>query len=594
MIEEQRYCPLCDQWMDDERCPTHGIRTISSSTMQQPRQTLSPGELVAGRYEIIGTLGHGGMGQVYRARQVAMDRVVALKTLKADLHSDPTMLKRFQREARAVARLDHPNIVKVFDFGIDEVSAQPFIVMEYLQGRVLSSILREEGPPPSRRALKLILGVTKALVEAHEKGIIHRDLKPDNIIVREMTDGTEHVHVLDFGIARIREEGGRKSEKITALGAAVGTPNYMSPEQALGEEIDHRADLYSLGCILREVLLGEPPFVGSKPLAVLMAQVQQEMPPLPNLLPCGETLTDDLRTLVNQLTLKDRMARPESTLAVQRVIESLLDSDHGHPHQSPDEAWSFGAKAPPSDEFASAETHQAIPTPASASFVPTAGEIRSAPFSQSPSNQNQVSGRLIWALLVVAMAILTAVFISSRDEEMGVAQPINVSGSSHPTKETPPSQNRPTEVNSASPLVSEDAAPPDLGAAAEPTIEITSEPTGAAFMRGDVYLGKTPFKHAFSPADAQAEFFLQKPGFTRATLRLTSDEQKVHTRLERVTSQSTRSRSSAPTRSKKRRAKASPVGRCGDGSLGDGEQCDDGNLKNGDGCSKHCRIELYD
>jgi serine/threonine-protein kinase len=223
------------------------------------------------RYEVGEILGFGGMSEVHLARDVRLHRDVAVKVLRADLARDPSFYLRFRREAQNAAALNHPAIVAVYDTGEAETAAGPlpYIVMEYVNGVTLRDIVHTDGPMPAQRAIEIIADACQALNFSHQHGIIHRDVKPANIMIST----TNAVKVMDFGIARAIADGGNS---VTQTAAVIGTAQYLSPEQARGEAVDARSDVYSLGCVLYEVLTGEPPFIGDSPVAVAYQHVRED------------------------------------------------------------------------------------------------------------------------------------------------------------------------------------------------------------------------------------------------------------------------------------------------------------------------------
>ncbi|GGZ82720.1 protein kinase [Streptomyces echinoruber] len=236
--------------------------------------------LAGGRYQLRDLLGQGGMASVHLAHDTVLDRQVAIKTLHTELGREQAFRERFRREAQAVAKLTHTNIVSVFDTGEDEVGGMttPYIVMEYVEGRPLGTVLEEDvrqyGAMPVDKALKITADVLAALEISHEKGLVHRDIKPGNVMITKR--GV--VKVMDFGIARAMQSG---VTSMTQTGMVVGTPQYLSPEQALGRGVDARSDLYSVGIMLFQLVTGRLPFDADSPLAIAYAHVQEE-PPVPS------------------------------------------------------------------------------------------------------------------------------------------------------------------------------------------------------------------------------------------------------------------------------------------------------------------------
>jgi serine/threonine-protein kinase len=262
--------------------------------------------LVADRYRVMERIGQGGMGSVYRAQHVHMKKAVALKVLHRDLTRQPEAVARFEREAIAAGSIDHPNIAKATDFGrLSDGSF--FLVLEYVQGKTLSQLLRERSVGIDE-ALEICKQVSSALSAAHAAGIVHRDLKPDNVMLVERPGEPDLVKVLDFGIAKLsspQESEHRSATRtpLTRLGSVFGTPEYMAPEQASGSAVDQRADLYALGITLYRLLAGTEPFVDEDVAKVLMQQVTQAPPPLPS------ALGGELKSLVSDLLHKDPARR---------------------------------------------------------------------------------------------------------------------------------------------------------------------------------------------------------------------------------------------------------------------------------------------
>ena len=256
---EEAYCSACGQSFPSETkvCPNDGARLIRLAAQ---RDDLI-GRVLDERYEIRAPLGKGGMGTVYRGWQLSVDREVAIKVIHPKLSGDRSAVKRFLREARLASRLSQPNIVNVYDFGQSETVL--YLVMELLRGHTLAAELGQGRRINPRRTVVIASQLCDALEAAHAQGIVHRDLKPSNIVILDDPPGRDLIKVLDFGLAKslIQDSG----SVVTNTDALLGTPLYMAPEQIEGKVSDQRADLYSLGCILYEMLSGRPPFVDSDP-----------------------------------------------------------------------------------------------------------------------------------------------------------------------------------------------------------------------------------------------------------------------------------------------------------------------------------------
>ena len=265
-------CPQCGVEYPDTTtlCPADGI------ALEKTDDSLI-GTTLAGKYRIEERLNEGGMGTVYRATHVLMEKTVAIKVLRPSLAADEKIVARFSREARAASRISHPNALSVTDFGEDE-NGIVFLVMELLSGRTLKQVIREEGPLPLTRVVDITRQVGDALHAAHQQGVVHRDLKSDNIMLLDTMTG-DHAKVLDFGIAKINEQEGHRDVGLTAPNLVIGTPQYMSPEQCSQDsEIDSRSDIYSLGVILYEMLVGHVPFTAESPTMVMMRHLQDPVP----------------------------------------------------------------------------------------------------------------------------------------------------------------------------------------------------------------------------------------------------------------------------------------------------------------------------
>ncbi|MFJ6609830.1 protein kinase [Streptomyces sp. NPDC091289] len=283
------------------------------------------GAVAGGRYQLRDLLGEGGMASVYLAYDSALDRQVAIKTLHTELGREQSFRERFRREAQAVAKLQHTNIVSVFDTGEDELGGalMPYIVMEYVEGQPLGSVLAADihshGAMPADKALKVTADVLAALETSHEMGLVHRDIKPGNVMMTKRGI----VKVMDFGIARAMQSG---VTSMTQTGMVVGTPQYLSPEQALGRGVDARSDLYSVGIMLFQLLTGRIPFDADSPLAIAYAHVQEE-PVAPSSI--NRSVTPAMDALVARALKKNPNERFPSAAAMRDEIARVLNASGG-------------------------------------------------------------------------------------------------------------------------------------------------------------------------------------------------------------------------------------------------------------------------
>ncbi len=294
------------------------------SALAESESLLPEGNVIAGKYKILGHLGSGGMSVVYKARDQVIGRDVALKMLSAERAADAKSVRRFQQEGMAIGRLNHPNIVSVHDVGVT-ATGEPFFVMDLADGKTLGEVVSFSGRCSPLRALALIENVLDALIHAHEKGVVHRDLKPGNIIVCNSVDGNgEKALVFDFGIAKLMPEPDKTPHDLTQTGEVFGSPLYMSPEQCLGKALDGRSDIYSLACILYELISGHPPHRSETTVETIIKHVQEEAQPLSQacpelLLPAG------LEALVQKGLSKNPQSRFQSASEMRQAISSVIE-----------------------------------------------------------------------------------------------------------------------------------------------------------------------------------------------------------------------------------------------------------------------------
>lgn len=351
--------------------------------------------MIANRYEIRSLIGRGGMAEVHLAYDTRLSRVVAIKMLRLDLARDTLFQKRFRREAQSAASLNHPAIVAVYDTGEEvmlapdgqEVSV-PYIVMEYVEGHTVRELLSDGSPVPIDEAVDIVAGVLAALEYSHHRGLVHRDIKPGNV----MLTNTGEVKVMDFGIARAMEDS---QATMTQTDAVVGTAQYLSPEQARGETVDARSDLYSTGCLLFELLTGRPPFKGDSAVAVAYQHVS-EVPPTPS------SITPDIPEAIDRVVMKSLAKRREDRYPdAMHMLNDLRAALAGSSVSAPGtEVWQTPL-AGTTKVMSVASVAQTPP--------PATRQARAAAAQREEAKRNKRKRTiLIWMLVLVGLAIVSA------------------------------------------------------------------------------------------------------------------------------------------------------------------------------------------
>ena len=417
------------------------------------------GRTIAEKFRLDLLIGEGAMGRVYKGEQLSLSKLVAIKVLHKHLGGDPRIAKRFHREARAASRLSHPNSLQIIDFG-EDADGTLYIAMELLDGRDLQAIIDTDAPFTPARIGDLMVQTLRALDEAHHAGIIHRDLKPENVVVLATRRGNERVKVCDFGIAKIMESEGR-STAITKDGYVCGTPEYMAPEQARGDKLDIRADVYSAGVVLYQMLCGRVPFSAETALGIITKHIM-ETPPPPRRVRPEWGIPRSLESIALQALSKAPEERYESASAMAHAIEEVIEK--------------LGESAP---EHLGSGTFAAAAAAAQDEGEPDEdGEPAAATTAEAISKVvPQARGHTwMYALAVALVLLAVGIFLWSR-----------------PTPEPPPAATEPQEVlpthTNSTPLPeparpdvdSDPEHPPEPSTAVSPTAPSTNPPERRAW-----------------------------------------------------------------------------------------------------------------
>lgn len=293
---------------------------IHETSNEQELLSAGPGSKIDENYEVLASVGEGGMGSVVKARHRLLGQEVAIKRIRDNKSADEAARNRFINEAKAASRLKHVNLAGVREFGIDH-DGSPYAIMDFIDGADLSTIIKEgkiQNDP--RRVLEIAAQVAAGLEHAHKMGVVHRDIKPSNIIISANDEKTERATIVDFGIAKITETDG---QRLTQTGEIFGSPFYLSPEQAIGKVVDQRSDIYSLACVIYECLTGTPPFVGENPMQTAMKHLNEEIPSLSK--NCKVPLPDGLAELVQTCLQKDPENRYKTAAELEAELRAILE-----------------------------------------------------------------------------------------------------------------------------------------------------------------------------------------------------------------------------------------------------------------------------
>ena len=429
-----------------------------------------------GSYLVEAKIGQGGMGAVYKARHVQLGRQAAVKVLLPQYSANPDIVQRFFNEAKAATSIHHLGIVEVYDFGTmpDGVA---YIVMELLHGESLASRMRQGLTP--RAALGFLRLMCGALGAAHERGIVHRDLKPDNVFIIADAEvaGGERVKLLDFGIAKLTQGDGEMTSHKTRTGSLIGTPAYMSPEQCRGVTVDFRADIYSLGCMLYEMVTGRPPFEGEGVGDILGAHMYHAPVPVTSVVP---SIAPAVSQLVTRMLAKQVESRPQSAAAVIAEIDVIL-----------------------------AAGVDSLPVASGAKSMALANTLSAVMARRTPEPSSSTRGRkLVWAAGVGALAVVGAVAIVNRHEDPVPAAIVSIADASPAPPPDAPSAMPPVDAVTATSI----------------HVVLDTTPHGAHVMLDGNELGITPYTGTL-PRDHRAlAFILRRPGYKDVRVDASSDD----------------------------------------------------------------------
>ncbi len=510
-----KICPVCKSECPPsvDFCPKDGaILPADDGRGPGTEMLYDPliGELIDGRYKIETRLGEGGLATVYAATHQLIEKRVALKVLKPEFVADAEIVERFLREAKAASRLSHVNIISLSDFGKVPGGA-PFFVMELLDGRVLSDLLYEGRGLPVDEAVRIITQIGQGLATAHQHGVVHRDLKPDNIGLTRDADGIEHVKILDFGLAKITHD----NRKLTRVGQVLGTPEYMSPEQASGQAVDHRSDIFALSILLYRLIVGQVPFAGETFMEVI-SKVLSESPRPPRSLCDAPELTVALEAVI----LRGLARAPEDRFP---TMDALLDALRSATEQ-PSEAAAVSAvdstwmdTGPPVEEPPLLEDQATGPTeaaPLATEEVALENDTVPAP-SRRPAEERARRRILLIALVIAVVGVgagsLLAVLLSGvsgrTSDDGAVTRP-------HASPQGAPGAQRPAAMG-ASRLRGAPAAKVVRPRPLRTTVRLNvrSVPTGATVYVNSKPVGTTPLSRELTAGSRDGTVTIVKPGY---------------------------------------------------------------------------------
>ncbi|MGB0589048.1 MAG: protein kinase domain-containing protein [Myxococcota bacterium] len=538
-----RICPQCGLRTERRVCELDGFQTVDEGLLSTSSDPLV-GQVFEDRYRVEGILGRGGMGTVYRATQLSVGRSVALKVLNADRVTDLTTIARFQQEARSVATLSHPNTIRLIDFGQTDVGIL-YLVMEFLEGEPLSSLLKRESPLDPERVIRIGIQVLEGLAEAHSVGIIHRDLKPDNLFVTELFGRPDFMKILDFGIAKVT--GFEKGQNLTGVGVALGSPRYMAPEQASAGTVDQRADIYALGVVLYEMLAGKPPFLCGSVAEYMLAHVEYDVP---EMVLDGHPLVGRLPDFIYACLSKYPLHRPTDAASALELLRSCAGVPfEPAPQRSVGSGSSTVTETGPARARrprAKSSMHEAVSV--STAFDEEAAVASAAPVQLMPSGvvgprtapstghealrpsetglssrgaappQTPPASTQAWPVLLAALALLGLgagatwwALQGDVNSQVEVSQATSVEAVAAPVKDEAPTR----EAAATSKQAVEDEVP----AAAQDVVMLITVPPGATVTRGKAVLGVTPLALVWADDGDRRSLQVRLDGYQRERLK---------------------------------------------------------------------------
>jgi serine/threonine protein kinase len=513
-----KMCPACGATYgpEAEACVAHPDERL----MLVGAETNYVGQTLDGKYRLIAKLGEGGMGSVYLAVQSQIEREVAVKILRSEFKVNQTAVKRFLREARAASKLSHPHTITVYDFG-QAMSGDLYIVMERLTGCSLADLLDDVGAMEAERAVHILSQICDSLTEAHRVGITHRDLKPENIYIEQKAGMPDFVKVLDFGIAKMRADDDDIA-KATQTGMICGTPTYMSPEQALGRDLDGRSDIYALGILLYELLTNQRPFEGDAAMEVMLKHINESPPDI--FQRTGIRVPHGLQEAIEQLLAKDPTNRPPNCEEVKKLLVAglstpLIGSIEDEPALNPD-----ARNRPHMRAFLPEKTGLAGQSGATTD-LDAARLSRGGQSSASTRRRDWFwpTAAILLLLAVIGMVLASVGSFSAEPPPT----PSEARATSALTTPVPPSKDAP--ATRATPA---DAPPaePELVAPAvvveapkQPElteIHVTSEPPGASVYVEETLIGPTPLTYPRTRGSGEVVLTLKLKGYDDKTERV--------------------------------------------------------------------------